>query len=757
MESSGPLLTGALAAPYRAVIGEALDSGSAIMQSLIRATRRALLESLARAPAPALHESLAAARDALDQHADRLLERYPQALLTAFRSQAKLGAERVPVVQFEQLERMDEAQVQDRVMLARATLLVLSAVQRRLSVFTPLIAAAAAHPLAPIDHNPVGPALFVQALHSVMLELPLAKPVCDELMRQMTVPLGMALELLYARLSTQLQRQPVELQPAPIATRANPAPSLRPTTRVAHASLTLSRLRQLLAGERVQDTDGRASSLAVFSAQFSREFDTAHGPSGATAFEATVPAAFLALEEMQQVDRVIERIGQRVAAVPSADQASNPALEAIRTSLRHSARGLDQSLSLEVVTLMVDQIASDPRLLGPVQEIIRTLEPALLRLALDDPRFFIDQQHPARRLLDEIAQRSLAYPTVGARGFSQFLAPLTRLIGPGASQPMADAAAFERVLQTLVRDWDAGLPAQALGDAVQALERAEARNLLAEAMAAEIAAKPDIDKVPAGVAEFLCGPWAQVMAHARLAAGPQADDPGRYQELVLALLWSAQPELTRSKVAKLTRLVPKLLAKLREGLALIDYPTMRTSQFFELLMNLHQQAFKSPTTVLPPLWAASTSAGVDAIDPWLAPDEAKASGFMDLRVQPGPTMPPPVPRSAHAGGSPASAAISALMEGPEAGLAEVSLPLGAWVELRGNQGWVRSQLSWASPHGSLFLFTSVSGNTQSMTRRARDKLLQAGDMRVISGQPAVQRALDAVVQTAMLNSVDLAL
>ena len=82
------------------------------------------------------------------------------------------------------------------------------------------------------------------------------------------------------------------------------------------------------------------------------------------------------------------------------------------------------------------------------------------------------------------------------------------------------------------------------------------------------------------------------------------------------------------------------------------------------------------------------------------------------------------------------------------------LPLGAWVELKVDQQWVRTQLTWASPHGSLFLFTSVPGTTKSMTRRSRDKLVASGKLRLVSGRPLVEQALDAVAQIAMKNSVD---
>ena len=54
---------------------------------------------------------------------------------------------------------------------------------------------------------------------------------------------------------------------------------------------------------------------------------------------------------------------------------------------------------MEVMALMLDNIERDDRLLWPVQQLVKSLEPALLKLALADPRFFSDKDHPARRLL----------------------------------------------------------------------------------------------------------------------------------------------------------------------------------------------------------------------------------------------------------------------------------------------------------------------------------------------------------------------
>lgn len=788
---------------YRTVVDEAMNAGQAIMETLIRTARRAMHDQEASARTVRERQRLVEARQYLNKYESVMVERYSSALHGAFLAGDSLAhAVASATVHFDQLELMDDAQVMDRVELARAEQVVMLAVEPSLAVFNPVMCAAAGFSTVRADRNPVRAEIFVRVLQTVVSQMQLSAAVREDLMWHMSDALGKTLAALYARLTAQLQAQgvqaagyavrhtsggsdyvnsgqashcpdsvnanaqPVFLSPETIMkappglaadVRANRVSRTRRTS-VSHDEtlLTLEKLRKLLSGELDQvDVTLEPES---FAAQFSREFDDAARDSepAASDFHATVPAAFEALKEMRQIDQVIERISTRKAMRIETPESVSGSLSAVRSTLRHSAQGLGQALSLEVVTLMVDNIANDERLLGPVQDIVKSLEPALLRLALVDPRFFIDKLHPARCLLQEITHRSLAYDSVDALGFSGFLEPLQRAVGPLAGMQIEGAQPFEQVLDRLVRVWDELKQPGQLEKAMEALQHAEERNLLAEKFASEIQVMPAAAIVPAGLVDFLCGPWAQVLAHARMADSSGVDDPGRYRELVFALLWSAQPELTGKNIAKLTKLVPKLLGKLREGLGLIDYPSLKTSSFFELLMNLHQQAFRSLAKAAePPRLAGLRPTLFDEADPWVAPAEVKASGFMEL---PEDVACKPLPASAQPD-MPASQNVEsdALMDEAMGASADTLLPVGSWVELLVKGSWVRTQLSWASPHGTMFLFTSAYGNTQSMTRRSRDKLLAADTMRIVSGQPVVEGALDAVVQTAMLNSIDIRL
>src|SRR5690606_3700626 len=77
--------------------------------------------------------------------------------------------------------------------------------------------------------------------------------------------------------------------------------------------------------------------------------------------------------------------------------------------LKHQADQVSQAVGLDVVRKLVDQVARDPLLLAPVREAVVAMEPALLRLAMTEPRYFGQDDHPARRLIESVAQRSFRY------------------------------------------------------------------------------------------------------------------------------------------------------------------------------------------------------------------------------------------------------------------------------------------------------------------------------------------------------------
>jgi Protein of unknown function (DUF1631) len=229
------------------------------------------------------------------------------------------------------------------------------------------------------------------------------------------------------------------------------------------------------------------------------------------------------------------------------------------------------------------------------------------------------------------------------------------------------------------------------------------------------------------------------------------------------LLWSVVVEQASRNKPRLARMIPALLSQLRAGLRMISSPEHEGVAFFAQLMKLHEQALKSALPVHKPAPAStpksrpdlSTEGSRDVLeqmvtgheegDVWLAPQEVRDSGFMSdfgddaYDTAPPSTLPDTLPQD---------------MGLFEEHLTKTPPSLGSWVELLSQGQWVRAQLTWASPHGTLFMFTGVSGKPYSMTRRALDKMQALQTMRVISQDSLVAGALDAVAQMALRNTIN---
>ena len=776
--------TGSLVAPQQRIVQIALTQARPLVERVIETTRMSLQARLDSARTPGEHHAMQEARQQLVRLASVMAERYPDALRKALDEDTAQGDDKPTrslfTVNFDDLELMDEAQINDRVERARARQVIVTAVEGPLADLDALVCAAQGLPRVQPEHNPLRPDVFLQALQSVVSQMQVTPQVRHDWMGLMAQALGTELRSLYLAQIDQLKQSGVKpagyamrqatgevVYVAPAEAGVSPGFAADNDLYVASTSagdplLTLDRLRRLLLGE-FNDAAAPAETHAPandsqesFADRFAREFeDPAQGlphiDPPATDFAMTVPAAFEALQEMNQVGQMMERLGTpRTPAAPGADGHSAAAQRA-------QVQGLGQALSMEVVALMVDNIARDTRLLWPVQQFIRALEPALMQLALSDPRFFSHKEHAARRLLQDITDRSQAFNSPEAPGFQSFMRSLMHIAGPLATATIDSADDFEQVLQQLHAKWaekDQALK-QERQRAIEALQHAEQRHLLAAQISRELWLLPSMGKVPDAISRFLLGPWAQVMAEARLSAKPGTTDPGRYQELVEALIWSVQPELTRANTGQLARLLPKLLPKLREGLASIDYPADRTEAVFELLMQLHQQAFTpgprvaAPATTAPAAAAPTETPAAEPAqpaplddDPWVAPSEARESGYIDISQS---------PESEGADSAPETAPSNAA---PLQQLPASTITVGTWVNLQVAGQWERTQLSWIGSHGNLFLFTSASGRTQSMTLRLLDRLLQQGALQVLAEQTVVDNALNAVAQTAMQNSVE---
>lgn len=458
------------------------------------------------------------------------------------------------------------------------------------------------------------------------------------------------------------------------------------------------------------------------------------------------------------------------------DYAGAKARGIVRSELRKEATYLRQVLGLEAVRQLVNQVALDPRLLLPVREAIVALEPSLMRLAMVDPRFFSEESHPGRRLMERAAQRSFKYHDERSAGFVAFFDSVRKTFNALNGQQIDSALPFSAALATLESAWLETDREEEVKrhELLQGLRFAEERQTLADQIAYDMSSRPDLEKVPGVVLDFLFGPWALAIAHARLVDQSSQLDPRGFRTVVSDLVWSVKQDFILRQPAKLMDLIPGMLRTLHAGLDLIGQEATEREAFFEILMRLHQPALKlrrrksrhdakeSGAAPLESDLLAATDAQrvpAPASQPWLARSEQDHAGFED-------TLPPA------AAAEFADELAAAAESGSEPGQARRcdadpqywtereriehllnQLHTGCWVDLFSRRRWRRAQLAWASAKGTLFMFVSHGGRPHSMTRRSCERLISSQLLRLVDSNGVVAHALATLKQEARASAL----
>jgi hypothetical protein len=737
-------------------------------------------------------------------------KRYPEELRTAFttalapKPRPSGGADDAGRSAPQELALVEDAQIMEEIESSRLLRHVMPLVEQPVSELDALVSSAMGLESVQPELNPVRPQVFAQSLRALIGRSEVKSSTGTLWMKYMAEPLGEELQQLYGRLVTQLKNanvQPADYRfvtgAAPAAARsASPgtlsAPDATPRHHEAAASQTASYpgldsrhishalLREFLNGS---TPDAGMALPASYYAEVERELaDLRSGP--AAFAELTPPAPMPAgYRELPPVDRPQRAVGVQSTLSPDVwgEYANSRERSLVRTQLRLDATRLAQVLGLELVRKVVNQIAQDPRLLAPVREAIVALEPSLLRLAMVDPRFFSEEHHPGRLLMERVAQRSFRYNDEFGTDFAAFFEDVTHSFNGLNGIDVQSALPFEQALAQLEGTWTALDTSDEVQrrQAVGAMRFAEMRQHEADQIAWELSSRPDLENVPSVVQDFLFGPWALVMAHARLTDTERQIDPHGYRSLISDLLWSVKREVTLRQPAQLFERVPRLVATLRAGLASIGQEQEDSEAFFQALMKLHHPVLKlrraksrrdaQESGLMPlaeleqaappaaPVARPTTQTSTD--QPWMSPHELDAAGFEEtlptdfggLAAEGSSGAAPLAPDAPQADPAQALAAEAeppapATQPMPDVQSVMAALREGDWFDLYSKRRWLRAQLIWASSKSTLFMFVSRGGQPHSMTKRVCERLVRERLLRPVRTHGVVSRALDTLHQ-----------
>ncbi|MBT2341645.1 MULTISPECIES: DUF1631 domain-containing protein [Pseudomonas] len=265
----------------------------------------------------------------------------------------------------------------------------------------------------------------------------------------------------------------------------------------------------------------------------------------------------------------------------------------VRTGKSRVVEGADEDV-INLISMMFEFILDDHNLPDSFKALIGRLQIPMLKVAVQDKSFFSRGNHPARRLLNEIAAAAMGWGDCDDHQRDSLYLRIEQVVQRLLNEYVDDPAIFSELLADFLAFTSderrrSELLEQRIRDAEEGRAKAELARLRVEGVLNHVM----LGKVlPQAVVEFVQQAWSQVLLltcfkHGKYSAEWQAD------ALTLErLVWSVQPHDEPDAGLRLLEMVPGLLKALREGLSRSAFDPFATSDFFSELEVLHVQALE---------------------------------------------------------------------------------------------------------------------------------------------------------------------
>jgi len=251
--------------------------------------------------------------------------------------------------------------------------------------------------------------------------------------------------------------------------------------------------------------------------------------------------------------------------------------------------GVDNDM-VDVVAMMFEYILDDPNLPDAARALIGRLQIPMLKVAIIDKSFFASKTHPARKLLNQLAEAGLGMDEeteTDNRGPLYLI--MESIVNRVLDEFKNDLALFEDLLQELVEfQSQHQLKEQSAQEKTRQHYETREQQELARSWVRETLKESLQDKpMPKEVLKIIMGPWHDVMTHTYLNGGDHSMLWKNQLRFIDVLAWSVQPKQLKVDRKKLGRIICHLMGSLREGLQAIDYPAEKIARIFDAIEPYH--------------------------------------------------------------------------------------------------------------------------------------------------------------------------
>ena len=307
-------------------------------------------------------------------------------------------------------------------------------------------------------------------------------------------------------------------------------------------------------------------------------------------FRSTSTPLFATLGHCQRLDLASALAQSAPQGAPTGEVPFN-LVPHIRTIIADQISNPTDKITVDVISLLFDYIFRDPSIPQSLRSLFGRLQVPIVKVALLDRTFFSDKAHPARRLLDHLAEAAIgAQNDEGYRaGFELAASGVIDEICRDFEIDVTTFGSADQKVREFIDDERRQSDVAIEPDVAAALaaEEGEADRSATRALVRDRLAGLEL---PLEVRSFAETVWADYLGDLRARHGEDSDAWRRALTTLDDLLWSIVAKERTAQKARLTKMIPTLIRGLREGIVARGVDADRAKRFLDELYRLHLSA-----------------------------------------------------------------------------------------------------------------------------------------------------------------------
>jgi hypothetical protein len=251
--------------------------------------------------------------------------------------------------------------------------------------------------------------------------------------------------------------------------------------------------------------------------------------------------------------------------------------------------------TIDLVGMLFEYMLSDEQLPDSVKTILSYLHTPFLKIAFIDATFFEKAEHPARLLLNHLAEAGTRW--VSNDGTSQY--DIYAIIKRTVSRVLEEFENDVRIFAELLFEFSAYVKKIARRQDLmekRAMEKVQGEEKLREVkirVNQEIRSRTDGRDVPSAVLLLLLQPWSDYLAFLLLRYGERSESWKKALRAVDDTLWSISTASDAEDKTRRLEMLDELLETIEGGFETIGYDQGKGKKLIEALVSLQKMALQS--------------------------------------------------------------------------------------------------------------------------------------------------------------------